>query len=550
MNRAAETALRGTAAAVSGLALSAAFEPIAWPALLPLAVAGFALATSGLGVLRAGLVGWAFGVAFFFTHIAWMRTSIGPDAWFGLSLLESLAYGVIAAGLPLVRLLPAWPLWAAAVWTCVEGVRSTWPFSGMPWGRLAFAAIDTPVAPAVTYLGMTGLSFALALLGFCLAATVEALRRRRREPRTPARALVRPAAGLLGVLALLLLPAAVPFPAGSQEGPPAGSQEGASAGRSAQVSVVQGDVPGPGNDILFDPRGVTTNHAEATLDLADDVGRGEVAQPDFVIWPENSTAVDPFADSAVNAQIRNAVEQIGVPVVVGGIVDEGEEHVLNQGIVWDPVTGPGDRYTKHHPVPYGEYIPLRHLWNPQFGRLSEIRRDMMAGSGSTPLAVAGVALADAICFDIAYDDVVPRQVAEGAELITVQTSNASFIFTHQIEQQFAITRLRALEAGRWLVVASTNGRTGVIAPDGSVVSTAEPRTTAVLSATVELIDVRTPAVRLGPWPGRVFIVLSLVGLVLGGLAYRRSRKDAGSAPPGDRSVAQGPAPTMNEAHGG
>ncbi|WP_141013309.1 apolipoprotein N-acyltransferase [Nocardioides sambongensis] len=501
-------------AVVGGLALAAAFEPIAWAFLLPLGVACFAVATDGHRVRRAGLVGWVFGIAFYFTHISWMRDSIGTDAWIALSTIESLGYGAVGLAMPLLRRLPAWPVWAAAVWTTMEGIRSTWPFSGMPWGRLSFAAIDTPVAPAVTYVGMTGLSFLLALAGFLLAALLHpgripgpasspGLRAGRRLPLVVA---------LAATSAVLLLPALRAFPV----------QESG----TATVAAIQGNLPGPANNILYDARGVTTNHLQATQQLADDVAAGREQQPDFVLWPENSTAVDPFDDSIVNAEIEDAVSAVGVPIVVGGIVGEGEDHVLNQGIVWDPQTGAGDRYTKQNPVPYGEYIPFRDLWDPQFGQLSLITRDMKSGTRTEPLDVAGIRVADAICFDIAYDDVITEQVDAGAEMLAVQTSNASFIFTDQIEQQFAITRLRALEAGRWLVVASPNGRSGVIAPDGSVVATAPPRTQAVLNEQVGLSTTLTPAMRLGPWPGRLFTLLSLGGLLLGSVAYRRRREDA------------------------
>jgi apolipoprotein N-acyltransferase len=210
------------------------------------------------------------------------------------------------------------------------------------------------------------------------------------------------------------------------------------------------------------------------------------------------------------------------------MVDGDATHVLNQGIVWDPVTGPGERYTKRHPVPFGEYIPFRDVidgWN--FGRLAVIGRDMVAGTGKEPLTVAGTKVADAICFDVAYDDVLDDQVARGARLVTVQTSNATFIFTHQIEQQFAITRLRAIETGRYVVVASTNGLTGVIAPDGHVIAEARPRTTSVLDEQVGLVDAVTPAVRLGQWPGRGLAGVTVLELLLATLARRRRR----SVPP-------------------
>ncbi|HWJ08886.1 MAG TPA: apolipoprotein N-acyltransferase [Nocardioides sp.] len=492
--------LRSFLAVLGGVLLTASFEPLALAWLLPFGVAAFALVTAGLSVRRSGVVGLVFGIAFYFSHIEWMRASVGPDAWVALSAVEALFYALLGLATPVLRRLPWWPLWLAAAWTTMETLRSGWPFSGMPWGRLSFAAIDTPAAPAVAYVGMTGLSFLLALVGFLLARAVE-------ERSLPA------VGALVAVCAVAVAPAVFPWTVPE-------------TGR-ATVAVVQGDVPGPGNDILYDARGVTENHVDATVQLAADVAAGDEPAPDFVLWPENSTAVDPFDDFAVNSGIEEAVRAVGVPVVVGGIVDDGPEHVLNQGIVWDPVAGPGDRYTKHHPVPYGEYIPFRNIWDPKFGQLALISRDMRSGTRTEPLRVAGVQVADAICFDVAYDDVMPAQVRDGAELLAVQTSNASFIFTHQIEQQFAITRLRAIEAGRWLTVASTNGRTGVISPDGSVVAAAPVRSTKVLVEEVGLATGLTPAMWLGAWPTRLFTGSTLVALVAGAIAYRRQREFAG-----------------------
>jgi apolipoprotein N-acyltransferase len=376
----------------------------------------------------------------------------------------------------------------------------------------------TAVAPAAAYLGTTGLGFLLALSGFLLGAWLRAW-----LPGAPAldrKALGRhlQLAGAVGVLALLMVPVVRPF-------------EVTETGE-AVVAAIQGDVPGPGNDILFDHRQVTRNLTEATRGLARDVEAGRQPRPDFVVWPENGTAVDPFADSEADQQIRSAVAAIDVPVLVAAIVDDGPGHVLNQGIVWDPQTGPGERYTKLHPVAYGEYIPYRNLWNPQFGRLSEISRDMKAGTSTEPLTIAGVSVADAICFDVAYDEVLRDQVVAGAEMLTVQTSNTMFIFTDQIEQQFAMTRLRAIETGRWLVVASPNGRSGVIAPDGTVVAAAPLRSTEVMVERVGLSTTLTPAVRMGGWPAGVLGGLSVAVVLLGAALYRRAvrRERAAAAP--------------------
>ena len=124
------------------------------------------------------------------------------------------------------------------------------------------------------------------------------------------------------------------------------------------VAVVQGDVPGDGSDILLDHRQVTRNHVEATVELADRVEAGEQPAPDFVVWPENSTAVDPFSSSDINAGIDEASEAVQVPILVGAMVDAGPEHVLNQGIVWEPGTGCGRPLHQVAPRPVRRVHPV------------------------------------------------------------------------------------------------------------------------------------------------------------------------------------------------
>src|SRR4051794_2181723 len=389
---------RVLAALVSGVVLSLAFEPVALPIVIPFAVAAFVLCCRGLRLRSGWIPGLAFGIGFQYVLIFWMR-AVGPDAWLALATAEAAFLGILGSLTAVLTRHRWWPLWVAAAWVAVEVWRSGWPFSGMPWGRISFAVVDTPVAKSLPWIGAVGVSFLLALGGALLAWLVVARGRERRI-----------AGAALGALVVVsLVPVALPWDPSPES--------------EATVAVVQGDVPGDGDDILYDYRQVTQNQVDMTVGLARDVAVGEEPRPDFVLWPENSTAVDPFHDARTNSAIRTASAAIGVPVLVGAIVDAGPDHVLNQGIVWDPDTGAGDRYTKRHPVPFGEYIPGRELFTRQFGRLAEIPRDMLSGTRKEPLRVAGVVVADSICFDVAYDDGIYDQVSRGAELMTVQTSN-------------------------------------------------------------------------------------------------------------------------------
>jgi apolipoprotein N-acyltransferase len=494
--------LRTGLALLAGALLAQAFEPIGLAILVPLGVAGFVLVLHGLPARRAWLPGLAFGIGFQFVLLFWMRV-VGYDAWLALAALQASFFAPLGAAVPWLSRLRAGPVCVAAAWVAVETVRSTWPLGGMPWGRLTFAIAGTPWAQALPYVGMTVLSFVLALLGVLLARTL-----------TDRATRVRAVAALAAVGALSMLAALVPY-------------EPTVVGERS-IAVVQGNVPGDGTNVLYDHRGVTRNHVVATVDYARRVDEGTAERPDFVIWPENSTAVDPFIDDEVHGGIESASAALGTPLLVGAMVDAGREHVLNQSIVWAPETGGGDRYSKRHPVPFGEYIPWRGLFDAQFGRLALIPRDMLSGTRVSPLTIDGARIAAAICFDVAYDDGIHDQVVEGGQLVTVQTSNAMFIYTNQIEQQFEISRLRALETGRYVAVAAVNGVSGIIAPDGTVVERAGVRTQSVLTADVGLVDEVTPGVWLGPWPGRVCVALTLLGLAWSMLTYRRRDGAAGT----------------------
>lgn len=493
----------------AGVGMAGAFEPFAQPILLPLAVAVATACVVGCSPRLAALVGWAFGVGFMAVLLRWLSPSIGPDAWVALTAIQAVWFGLGGAGVRLVSRSPWWPVWAAGIWTSVEVLRQAWPFGGFPWGRFGHAVVDSPWQDVLPYLGVTGTSYVLALLGTVLVWVGQRPGLRR---------------GLVagGVVAASLLPGALPHTV--------------EATGSMAVAVVQGGVPGAGNEVAANAAQVTRNHVEATRRLGAEVSAGVRPRPDLVVWPENSTASDPFGDDDVGAGIAAATEALGdTPLLVGALVDAPRpENVLNQGVVWTRDGPTESRYTKHHPVPFGEYIPYRSLLGGITGRLEQVPRDMLAGTGSTPLLVDGVPVADAICFDIAYDDVIGPQVRAGAQVAVVQTSNASFIGTDQLDQQFAITRARALETGRSIVVASLNGISGVVGPDGRVQVRVPQRGTEVFVADVALSEDLTPAVRAGTLPAYAVLLVAGIGLVTAarGRLLSRRRTGRGSAAAG------------------
>ncbi len=211
--------------------------------------------------------------------------------------------------------------------------------------------------------------------------------------------------------------------------------------------------------------------------------------------------------------------------------------MLNQGIVWSPATGPGERYSKSHPVPFGEYIPFRDQLAKLFTRLDQIPRDMRPGTEPGVLQMNGTTIGDVICFEVAYDGLLRDVVRGGADLVVVQTNNATYMGTGQIEQQFAISRLRAIETNRSVVVAATNGVSGIVNPQGEVVERAPTRTQDVLVRSVLLPGGTTTGVRFGGWVEWLLTLVAAVSVSCGiGVHYRRRRHAAAQERPVDSTV--------------
>ena len=128
-----------------------------------------------------------------------------------------------------------------------------------------------------------------------------------------------------------------------------------------------------------------------------------------------------------------------------------------------------------------------------------------------------------ICFEVAYDDLVRANVELGANLLLVQTNNATFGLSHESEQQLAISRLRAIEHGRSVIHISTVGVSGLITPDGTLARRSALFTAAGLDADLPVRSEQTLATRLGPWP-EYLACAALLGAVIVGQGARRRKE--------------------------
>lgn len=497
-------------ALLSGAVCSTAFAPVAFGPSAPVGVALLAAALWGARARRGVGLGLLSGLAFFVPLLHWM-VIIGTDAWLLLAL-ECAAWSMlIGLGTALGSRLPGAPAWIAASWVLAEALRGRIPWGGFPWGSLSFSQPDTVLADWAAIGGTPLVTFAVALVGSCLTALAVHLAsgRYRRAAVT----------GMVLVLAVALPPLlvrwAVPGPSGS----------------AATVAIVQGGTPQMGMGAMDVRRAVLDNHVAQTLDLAAAIDSGDAERPDFVLWPENSSDLDPFADPAVADDITAAARAVGAPILVGAVTTSTDDpdEVWNVGIVWDPITGPSQMYVKNRPVPFGEFIPFREQLAPLIGRFDRVPRDFARGDRPGNLTVGGVPVGDVICFEIAYGDVVDAVVDGGAGMITVQTNNATYGGTAQPEQQLEIERMRATETGRTVLVASTSGISALIDPARDVHDRMDVGEVGWRVVSVPLVDRPTWATAAGRSAEWLLVTLAIALFAIAIAARVRRRGSTGSS---------------------
>jgi apolipoprotein N-acyltransferase len=293
---------------------------------------------------------------------------------------------------------------------------------------------------------------------------------------------------------------------------------------TAVVAAIQGDVPHARNlPDLLRAATVTANHAAATEQLARQVRAGKRPAPQLVIWPENSTDLDPRFNPQVYATISAAVRAIGRPVLVGALLNDP---LRNTGVLWLPGRGPATVYVKRQLVPFGEYIPFRGLLSHITSLVALQPQNFTAGHRAVVFHAGRIRLGDVICYEVGFDGLVSSEVRAGANLLAMQTNDASFEVDGQrgeTLQQLAMARIRAVESDRAVVVASTTGVSAVIAPDGRLLAHTATWRQAELDVRVPLLTQRTLADRVGAWPEAVIILLTLAafGWAVAGAIHRR-----------------------------
>ncbi len=476
---------------VAGLLICASLPPWGW---WPLAIAGVALWLHVLGSgprLQRFAAGYCVGIGWFAPSMLWMWGLTPPGYVVSLLLGWGPLVGLvsIAAGSDRRRLFT---LPAAIV--LFEWFHDHAPFGGVPLSLMSMSQTRAPLLPIATIGGSLLLSAAVAACGSALYVAVH--ERRWQEP--------------VAVVATLgvLCSAGILWPAGASEG-------------TVHVAVVQGG--GPQGTRYTSDQGplVVQRHLDATATIDSDSG------VDLVLWPENAINVEgAFVDSPWGPMIAAEAVRLGATIVVGVVEDapDDPQRFLNYVLVYEPDGSVGARYDKERRVPFGEYVPMRPLFEPiAAGVLPP--RDQVPGNGSAAIDTDAGPLAVAISWEVFFSRRIREGVRDGGEIVINPTNGSSYWLTQVQTQQLATSALRAAESRRWLLQAAPTGFSGVFDDRGGLLQHTAISEQTVLYADVPRLTGTTPAQALGALPALVAAGVALTVAEVGRRRARRSERN-------------------------
>lgn len=390
---------------------------------------------------EAVLVGIIYGTAFFGAMLWWIFT-IGAVAWFplvGVMTLYVVAYALLMYA---VRLWSPLLWWAVAVggWALFEFTRSRWPLGGFPWGAVGFPVGTIPGARgAAQWIGPTGWGVLVVALAAGLVLLAE------EEPDRRPLELVAAVMVILSALGLVLSPHA--------------------DGQAVRVAIVQGNSPCPRVHCADEKQLIYESHLSLTRTLVN----GTV---DLVVWPEDSFGgnFNPTFNPEVASQMGAEALRLGAYLMAGGSRSAGATQWDNYNVLFAPNGAIIGEYLKRHPVPFGEFVPLRELLKfiPQ---LAQVPRDLRRGEGPVafPMVVgeSSFRLGSVISFEGAFPRYLRSAAKAGAQVLVVATNEGSFGNGPASDQLIELVRLNAAAVGLDVVHAAVTGHSTFVGADGS-----------------------------------------------------------------------------------
>ena len=437
-------------------------------------------AVYGLGMFGSG-VSWVFVSMYVFGDISALLALIGT---FLFCLFNAVFFALPFLLCAFIsKRNSIWLIALPAIWVLSEWLRS-WIFTGFPWLYAGYIHTDNWLSGWAPIGGVLLLSYFTAL-----AATALAQFRCHKSLGISATAFSLVAALFLSGLALQKINWTKP------------------ADKTISVALIQPNVDQRDKWALGMRSQILQNLVSQT-------------QPhwgtDIIIWPEGAI---PVLYTQV-ADYLNIVHQRALThktALITGLPSNSNP----EGPYFNSMLALGEGngiYNKTRLVPFGEYVPFEAVIRGLNNFFDLPMSSFSLGSkNQQPLTAAGVNISTAICYEIAYPDLVARNTRNTNILLTV-SNDAWFGDSIAPSQHMQMARMRAIENAKPVIRGTNNGITALIDHQGQVTSQLDQFTAGVLTGEVRPYDGETPFSKFASWPVVIYCLLTII------TAYRLRKK--------------------------
>ena len=481
-----------------------------WP-LLFIALVPLLYSLSSGSVKTKALCGLICGLVHFLLLLYWIVIVLGTYG--GLPLFVSLfallllafymslyfALFAVLAGV-MQKAFPPWlVLWLLpALWVGLDWGRGIL-FTGFPWMDLGYALFEIPLLIQVGDLvGHHGITFLVVFVN-CLVVLV--LQQRRS----------------FSCYVIFLLSAIVLFGSAGiyskMRLAEINSKIIASDTPKINVGIVQGNIDQSEKWSSLQQKSTVEIYSSQTTALF------ESNLPSLVIWPETAL---PFYPPS-NPQMQPLQELVGhknFALLTGApwyeIINLEAKQVkfFNSAFLLEPDGQLGDRYSKLHLVPFGEYVPFK-KYLPFLAPLVEAVGDFSPGKIEKPISWKTAKAGILICFESVFPELSRQWVLAGANMLINLTNDAWYGKSSAPYHSLAMSVLRAVETRRSVARSANTGISAFISPAGTISQRSDLFVEWAASDEVVLLEEKTVWVMYGYLFGPVCLLLGLLGACIG-----------------------------------
>ncbi|WP_392566917.1 apolipoprotein N-acyltransferase [Utexia brackfieldae] len=470
-----------------------AFSPFnLWP-LAFFSFIGLVALSINVNAKKSAIIAFFWGLGFFGAGVHWIYVSIQqygelpiPVALLLLSLLIgylslypalfAFLLNRLAKPYSFVQLVIAAP----ALWQLTEFLRG-WILSGFSWLQLGYTQLNSPLK---AYLPIFGVNFLNLFVPMLCGLLLYLFSIRHRIHRLTI---------YLVVVSILVFSVITGYLSPIH-------WTKVDTSRKVELALVQGNIQ---QSLKWNK-----DQLETTLSTYKQLTQAHLSSADIIIWPEAAiTDAELNQQDYLTALDKQAREN--KTTVATGIIDVRYRHhdidVFNSIIVLGdrvPYAYLNDnRYSKHHLVPFGEYIPLAQLFKPIAQLLNVPVSSMTAGERTQPpLMMQGFKFTTVICYEIILPELILDNFQPDTDFLLTISNDAWFGNTIGPWQHLQMAQTRAVEFGRSLIRSTNNGITAVINPQGEIIDQLPQFEQAVLSVSVSPSIGETPFAIWGNWP--------------------------------------------------